>query len=151
MFAAARSPESADRLRADLVTALKERGSIRSPEVAEAVAKVPRERFAPEAPLDAAYSVWDVVVTKRDADGKATSSISAPWLQAEMLEGARLTRGARVLEIGSGGYNAALIAEIVGPDAGSGAWTPRCAGSSPCRGPGRTRTRKPSSPAERSS
>jgi protein-L-isoaspartate(D-aspartate) O-methyltransferase len=70
----ARSPESADRLRADLVTALTERGSIRSPEVAAAFAKVPRERFAPEAPLVPAYSAWDVVVTKRDPDGKATSS-----------------------------------------------------------------------------
>ncbi|MEU6429712.1 methyltransferase, FxLD system [Microbispora sp. NPDC046973] len=116
MSADARSPKSADRLRADLVTALREHGSIRSLEVAAAFEKVPRERFAPEAPLDAAYSVWDVVVTKRDPDGKATSSISAPWLQAEMLEAARLTRGTRVLEIGSGGYNAALIAEIVGPD-----------------------------------
>ncbi|WP_319019117.1 methyltransferase, FxLD system [Microbispora sitophila] len=116
MTADARSPESADRLRADLVAALRERGSIRSPEVAAAFTKVPRERFAPEAPLDAAYSARDVVVTKRDPDGRATSSISAPWLQAEMLEAARLTRGARVLEIGSGGYNAALIAEIVGPD-----------------------------------
>ncbi|TDD47054.1 hypothetical protein E1286_19050 [Nonomuraea terrae] len=29
-------------------------------------------------------------------DGVATSSVSAPWLRAEMLEAARLTRGARV-------------------------------------------------------
>ncbi|MGW6494979.1 hypothetical protein [Nonomuraea angiospora] len=34
----------------------------------------------------------DTVVTKRDASGKATSSASAPWLQA-----AQLTRGAGVL------------------------------------------------------
>ncbi|WP_405085668.1 methyltransferase, FxLD system [Microbispora sp. NBC_01389] len=112
----ARPPASADRLRAEMVAALTEWGSIRSPEVAEAFAKVPRDRFAPEAALDAAYSARDVVITKRDPDGRATSSISAPWLQAEMLEAARLTRGARVLEIGSGGYNAALIAEMVGPD-----------------------------------
>ncbi|MGI5293062.1 methyltransferase, FxLD system [Nonomuraea polychroma] len=111
------SSESPDRLRADMVAQLKDRGSIRSPEVANAFAKVPRERFAPEAPsLEAAYSVFDVVVTKRNADGKATSSVSAPWLQAEMLEAARLTRGDRTLEVGSGGYNAALISEIVGPE-----------------------------------
>ncbi|MFC5828771.1 methyltransferase, FxLD system [Nonomuraea insulae] len=111
------SSESADRLRADMVTQLKKRGSIRSPEVAAAFATVPREKFAPEAPsLSAAYSATDVVITKRNAAGKAISSVSAPWLQAEMLETSRLAPGARVLEIGSGGYNAALIAEIVGPE-----------------------------------
>ncbi|MFG1754996.1 class I SAM-dependent methyltransferase [Streptosporangium sandarakinum] len=80
-----------------------------------AFAAVPRERFAPEAPPEAAYRAQDVVVTKRGPDGRAMSSISAPWLQAEMLEAAQLTTGAKVLEVGSGGYNAALIAEIVGP------------------------------------
>ncbi|MEV4378501.1 methyltransferase, FxLD system [Streptosporangium sp. NPDC049644] len=105
-----------DLLRADMVATLKERGSIRSPQVEAAFAAVPRERFAPEAPLEAAYSAQDVVVTKRGPNGRATSSISAPWLQAEMLETAQLTPGAKVLEVGSGGYNAALIAEIVGTD-----------------------------------
>ncbi|MBE1584379.1 hypothetical protein ACFPOI_30370 [Nonomuraea angiospora] len=109
--------ESPDRLRADMVAELKEGAWIRSPHAEAALAKVPREKFAPEAPsIAAAYSPMDTVVTKRDASGKATSSVSAPWLQAEMLEAAQLTRGARVLEIGSGGYNAALIAEIVGPE-----------------------------------
>ncbi|MEV0150016.1 MULTISPECIES: methyltransferase, FxLD system [unclassified Nonomuraea] len=110
------SSESPERLRADMVAVLMERGSIRSPEVEAAFAKVPRDRFAPEASLTAAYSPSDVVVTKRDATGRATSSVSAPWLQAEMLEAAQLACGAKVLEIGSGGYNAALIAEIVGPE-----------------------------------
>lgn len=109
-------PESPDLLRADLVAKLRESGSLRSPVVAEAFARVPREKFAPEASLAAAYSVRDVVITKRDAAGRATSSVSAPWLQAEMIEAARLTSGARVLEVGSGGYNAALMAEIVGPE-----------------------------------
>ncbi|MER5322530.1 methyltransferase, FxLD system [Streptosporangium roseum] len=110
------SPESPERLRADMVATLTEQGSIRSPEVEAAFAKVPRDRFAPEAALTDAYSPTDVVITKRDAAGRATSSLSAPWLQAEMLEAARLFPGAKVLEIGSGGYNAALIAEIVGPE-----------------------------------
>ncbi|WP_193318282.1 bacteriocin immunity protein [Nonomuraea phyllanthi] len=49
--------ESPDRLRAGMVARLKEQGWIRSPEVAAAFAKAPRERFAPEAPsLAAAYS-----------------------------------------------------------------------------------------------
>ncbi|WP_219509192.1 methyltransferase, FxLD system [Nonomuraea ceibae] len=108
--------QSADRLRADMVAELKQGAWIRSPEVEAAFATVPRERFAPEAPLGVIYSAHDVVVTKRDHNGRATSSISAPWLQADMLEAAQLRPGARVLEIGSGGYNAALIAEIVGPD-----------------------------------
>ncbi|MEV5704782.1 methyltransferase, FxLD system [Actinoallomurus sp. NPDC052274] len=108
--------ESSDRLRAKLVATLRERGSIRSPAVAAAFTNVPREKFAPEVTLSAAYSAYDVIVTKRDAGGEAISSVSAPWLQAEMLEAARLERGARALEIGSGGCNAALISEIVGPD-----------------------------------
>ncbi|MER5627883.1 hypothetical protein ABT061_43355 [Streptosporangium sp. NPDC002544] len=90
-----------DLLRADMVATLKERGSIRSPQVEAAFAAVPRERFAPEASLEAAYSAQDVVVTKRGPNGRATSSISAPWLQAEMLETAQLTPGAKVLEVGS--------------------------------------------------
>lgn len=36
------------------------------------------------------------------------------WLQAWMLEEAALRPGGRVLEVGSGGYNAALAAELVG-------------------------------------
>ncbi|WP_346143562.1 methyltransferase, FxLD system [Nonomuraea recticatena] len=108
--------ESPERLRADMVATLTEQGYIRSPEVAAAFAKVPRERFAPEAALTAAYSSRDVVVTKRNATGRATSSVSAAWLQADMLEAANLCRGAKVLEVGSGGYNAALIAELVGDE-----------------------------------
>ncbi|MEV4079456.1 methyltransferase, FxLD system [Nonomuraea fuscirosea] len=107
--------ESPDRLRAEMVAKLKHGTWIRSAEVEAAFARVPREKFAPEAPLSAAYSAQDVVVTKRGRDGRATSSISAPWLQAAMLEAAQIVPGAKVLEIGSGGYNAALIAELVGP------------------------------------
>ncbi|MGP3912997.1 methyltransferase, FxLD system [Nonomuraea sp. 10N515B] len=93
--------ECPDRLRADMVAELRACGVLHSPEVAAA---------------SAAYSTRDTVVTKRNAEGKATSSISAPWLPAEMLETAQLRPGARVLEVGSGGYNAALIAELVGPE-----------------------------------
>ncbi|RSN11604.1 methyltransferase, FxLD system [Nonomuraea sp. WAC 01424] len=107
--------DSPDRLRADMVSELRRGGWIRSPAVESAFAKVPRDRFAPEAPPHAAYAANDVVITKRGPNGRATSSISAPWLQADMLEAAELRPGAKVLEIGSGGYNAALIAEIVGP------------------------------------
>jgi hypothetical protein len=46
---------------------------------------VPRHLFAPEASLEAAYAD-DVVRTKFDDDGAAIISVSAPWLQATMLE-----------------------------------------------------------------
>ncbi|MFD0352063.1 methyltransferase, FxLD system [Kitasatospora aburaviensis] len=55
------------------------------------------------------------LITRRDELSRATSSVSAVWLQADMLENARLRPGAAVLEVGSGGYNAALIAHVVGP------------------------------------
>ncbi|SDU37803.1 methyltransferase, FxLD system [Jiangella alkaliphila] len=108
------SCESVER-RAALVAALQEKGAIRSERVAAAVAAVPRHLFAPEASLAAAYAD-DIVVTKRDPRGAATSSVSAPWLQALMLEQAGIEPGMRCLEIGSGGYNAALMAELAGPD-----------------------------------
>ncbi len=116
MTADALSPGSAMDLRAGLVDRLRESGSIRSAAVAAAFSKVPREKFAPESPLTTAYAWRDAVVTRRDDSGRATSSVSAPWLQAEMIEAAGIARGARVLEIGSGGYNAALLAEMTGPD-----------------------------------
>lgn len=107
-------PETAG-LRDALLARLRERGAVRSEPVAAAFASVPRHVFAPEVPPAEAYAD-DVVVTKRAADGRATSSVSAPWLQAEMLERSDIARGMSVLEIGSGGYNAALLAEIVGPE-----------------------------------
>lgn len=108
------SREAAER-RAALVSALRERDAIRTERVAAAVGAVPRHLFAPEVSLDAAYAD-DIVVTKRDARGTVTSSVSAPWLQAVMLEQAGIEPGMRCLEIGSGGYNAALMAELAGPD-----------------------------------
>ncbi|NED81673.1 methyltransferase domain-containing protein, partial [Streptomyces sp. SID11233] len=48
--------------------------------------------------------------------GVQTSSVSAPQIQAMMLEQAQVKPGMRVLEIGSGGLNAAYLAELVGPD-----------------------------------
>jgi protein-L-isoaspartate(D-aspartate) O-methyltransferase len=102
-------------LRAAMVARLREDGYIRSAEVAAVFAKVPREHFAPGAPAEQAYSVHDVVVTKRGEDGRAVSSISAPWLQAQMIENAAIRPGDRVLEIGSGGCGAAMLAELTGP------------------------------------
>lgn len=104
---------SADTLRDAMVSRLRGQGVIRSAEVAAAFAAVPRHIFAPGEPLEQAYGD-EPVVTKRDADGAAVSSVSAPGIQAMMLEQAELRPGMRVLEIGSGGCNAALLAELTG-------------------------------------
>ena len=106
------SPQAARR---HLVEGLQAAGRITSERVAAAFNAVPRHKFVPaDTSVQDAYAD-DVVITQRGPDGKTSSSISAPWLQAYMLEQAALRPGSRVLEIGSGGYNAALIAEVVGP------------------------------------
>jgi hypothetical protein len=71
---------TADALRTQLADALVAAGAITTPAVERAVRAVPREAFVPDGiDLAAAYAD-DVVVTKRGQDGKAVSSISAPWL-----------------------------------------------------------------------
>ncbi|MEU6997313.1 methyltransferase, FxLD system [Nonomuraea sp. NPDC046570] len=105
----------AARLRAALVDRLRDQGAIRDDRVAEAFATVPRHVFVPGESLETAYAD-EVVVTKRDRRGIVVSSVSAPQIQAVMLEQARLAPGMRALEIGSGGYNAALMAELVGEE-----------------------------------
>ncbi|MCD0446282.1 methyltransferase, FxLD system [Glycomyces sp. A-F 0318] len=109
---------TAARLRLDLAEAIvKNRADIGTTvdeTILEAVRTVPRHLFTPGISLEEAYA--DAVpIMKRDGDGVAISSVSAPWLQATMLQQAQITPGMNVLEIGSGGYNAALIAELVGP------------------------------------
>lgn len=112
-------PESdrASELRAALVDRLRSDGKISSRAVEAAVGKLARERFLPAGvPLEVAYGVDNSVVTKRDQHGVAVSSVSAAYIQARMLEQAELRPGMTVLEIGSGGLNAAMIAEIVGTE-----------------------------------
>lgn len=111
---AAASPDRAALLRAKVVDELITEGTIRSSAVEAAMRKVRREIFVPGADLDEVYHVYNGVVTKRDTAGNSMSSVSAPHLQAHMLEQAEITAGMHVLEVGSGGYNAALLAELVG-------------------------------------
>ncbi|MGY3061158.1 methyltransferase of FxLD system [Streptomyces sp. TE3672] len=85
-----------------------------SPRVQAALREVPRHRFVPEAPLETAYHDDLAVVTVRDSPRTALSSVSAAWLQAHMIEELRLEPGTMVLEVGSGGYNAELLAHVVG-------------------------------------
>jgi protein-L-isoaspartate(D-aspartate) O-methyltransferase len=101
-------------LRHALAEELLSSGSITSAGVEAAFRAVPRHLFAPEVSVQEAYAN-DVVRTKQDKHGVTISSVSAPWLQAMMLEQAALRPGMRCLEVGSGGYNAALMAAVVGP------------------------------------
>ncbi|MFD9903544.1 methyltransferase, FxLD system [Streptomyces sp. NPDC059063] len=104
---------TAQDLRHALADQLVTAGRLRSPAVEAAFRRVPRHLFAPEAALDAAYADA-LIATRRSPDGRVTSSVPPPWLQAAQLEAARLQPGQQVLEIGSCGYHAALAAELVG-------------------------------------
>jgi len=107
--------QAAAGLRAALVEQLCANGAITTPVVEEALRTVPRHRFVPEAPLERAYADQTVSV-KHDETGASISCASQPRIVALMLEQAALAPGMRVLEVGAGtGYNAALLAHLVGP------------------------------------
>ncbi|WP_424636886.1 methyltransferase, FxLD system [Embleya sp. AB8] len=103
-----------DALRDAAIAELRSAGTITSPQVEAAFRAVPRHRFIPEADPQAAWDPYTAVVTKRDEDDNAVSSVSDMHVQSFMLARARIESGMNVLEIGSGGYNAALLAELVG-------------------------------------
>jgi protein-L-isoaspartate(D-aspartate) O-methyltransferase len=105
------SPEA---LRADMVRALHDQDAIKSGPVAAAFAAVPRHRFAPGVPLGLVYDLHRTVPVKKDEHGFDSSVMSTAHIQAVMLEQADIKPGMNVLEIGSGGYNAALMQELVG-------------------------------------
>ena len=94
--------ETAAEMNTALVQALRGGGWIRTEQVARAFGAVARHVFIPDAALEDAYRN-DALFTKRDADGRPVSSLSAPWLVAAMLERLGPRPGDRVLEIGSGG------------------------------------------------
>ena len=108
---------NAEALRAALVETLRARGRLQSPAIAAAFAQVPRHLFVPEVSLEEAYRDT-FIATKRQPDGEVISSSSQPEIMAIMLEQLDLQPGQRVLEIGAGtGYNAALLAHVVGDGA----------------------------------
>jgi len=107
---------AADGLRRALVEALRPKGCLRSPGLAEAFAAVPRHLFIPHVSVDEAYRD-QYIVTKRLPDGEAVSSASQPYIMAVMLDQLDVQPGHQVLEIGAGtGYNAALLAHLVGAE-----------------------------------
>ncbi len=104
----------AARLRAEMVEQLRATGALHDPAVAQALLSVPRHLFLPRCTLAEAYE--NVAVATRWEQGATVSSVSQPEIVALMLEQLRVAPGMRVLEIGAGaGYNAALLAELVGP------------------------------------
>lgn len=96
--------------RVTLVNALKRFGYIRSPHVESAFLRVEREKFVLPEYTKRAYADTPLPIL-------CGQTISAPSMIAIMLETADLKKGLTVLEVGCGsGYNAALLAEIVGEE-----------------------------------
>ena len=96
--------------RRELVERLIWWGYLKKKECIEAFEAVPRHEFVPAHLTEHAYSDQPLPI----GHGQ---TISAPSMIAIMLESLDVRRGDRVLEIGTGsGYNAALMAEIVGKE-----------------------------------
>ncbi len=101
-------------LRSQLVAHLRESNALHDEAVERVLLQVPRHLFLPQVSLEQSYA--DVAVPIRWENGLPVSSASQPAIVALMLEQLQLVPGMRVLEIGAGtGYNAALLAELVGP------------------------------------
>lgn len=109
-----KSAASEQELRDTMVQQLIELGAARSPRVVAAFRSVPRHLAAPDEDMAKVYEPEQAAITKTDANGTHISSVSAPRIQAMQIEQADIQQGMRVLEIGSGGVNAAYLAELVG-------------------------------------
>ncbi|MFJ2733912.1 methyltransferase, FxLD system [Streptomyces sp. NPDC087317] len=107
-------PAEAVRLRERMADIVISKGWAPSSRVQAALREVPRHRFVPETRLETAYHDDLAVVTVRESPQTALSSVSATWLQADMIEQLRLEPGMTVLEVGSGGYDAELLAHVLG-------------------------------------
>ncbi len=82
------------------------RRGVRSEAVLDAMRRVPRHRFVPEALRTQAYSDSPLPIGEQQ-------TISQPFIVALMVQAAQLSRYDRVLEIGTGsGYGAAVLATI---------------------------------------
>lgn len=81
---------------------------VRSPNVLDAMRKVPRELFLPDNLAEFAYEDSPLPIA-------AGQTISQPYIVAFMIEALDLHGGENVLEIGTGsGYAAAILGEIAG-------------------------------------
>ena len=99
-------PARAAALREEMVTRQIERRGIRDARVLDAMRRVPRHAFVPNAALDDAYG-------DHPAPIGYGQTISQPYMVALMVEQLRLTPETRVLEIGTGsGYQTAILARL---------------------------------------
>jgi len=105
--------KTAQELHHSLVEYLKHGGHLPSPRIEAAFRAVPRHLFLPDLELEQVYK--DEPIPIKLQGEIPISSSSQPTIMAIMLEQLGLKPGQRVLEIGAGtGYNAALIAHLVG-------------------------------------
>ncbi|MGW0136358.1 methyltransferase, FxLD system [Streptomyces sp. NPDC003299] len=107
-------PASEQELRDAMVQALIDIGALRSSRAVAAFRAVPRHLAVPDLPLSKCYEPEAPLITKTDASGVDVSSVSAPRIQAVQIEQGDIQPGHNILEIGSGGVNAAYLAEMVG-------------------------------------
>ncbi len=100
-------PDSYGGYRQQLVEQLQARG-IRDLAVLNAISKVPRHRFVPDAVRHRAYEDSALPIA-------AGQTISQPWVQARSLQELKLTGREKVLEVGAGsGYQTALLSIAAG-------------------------------------
>jgi protein-L-isoaspartate(D-aspartate) O-methyltransferase len=86
---------------------LRTRG-ISNPRVLDAVLRVPRDQFVPEAYRAQAYEDYPLPIGEEQ-------TISQPYIVALMLESLQLKPADKVLEVGTGsGYATALLSELAG-------------------------------------
>ena len=101
-------------LRAKMISHIRTAGHLHSERIEQAFRAVPRHRFVPAASVEEAYA--NKAITIKPGADQPASCISVPTVVAMMLGQLDPQPGDRVLEIGAGtGYNAALLAELVGP------------------------------------
>jgi protein-L-isoaspartate(D-aspartate) O-methyltransferase len=120
---------AADALRARMVRRIVAAGGLTEPAWRAAFSEVPRHLFVADPLADAvtdtrarlrrlAGAYADRPIATRVVDGELVSSSSQPSLMALMCQALEVVDGHRALEIGTGtGYNAALLAHRLGPDA----------------------------------
>jgi protein-L-isoaspartate(D-aspartate) O-methyltransferase len=102
-------------LRNRMVDHIKAVGPLHSSSVEQALRTVPRHLFVPEVSLENAYANKAITTKPGGSNGRPASCASVPTVVAMMLGQLDARPGDRVLEIGTGtGYNAALLAELVG-------------------------------------